>query len=218
MTPLRHLLAFLLLATAASGNLYVPKAKLAGETVYVRLAKEAAIVSAVFEFEDWFTRDAKIVYFPIYANETDDPIQVLARAEFALDVGGTKLGVATPCEAPERFKKMPANPRVCWYSVNLDHVIEPETVDFDGRVAVRLTYTQPLIRGRFYYLPAIIGHGELDQKTRPWRYQMLARSSARVVQVLSKGTDYEQFGDSISACEERRLSSCAVLRTPERRR
>jgi hypothetical protein len=198
MPLLRYFLPVLAMASVASGNLYVPNAKLAGETVYARLTNESARVTAVFEFEEWMTRDAKILYFPIYANDADTPVQALAHSDFELEVGDRKLGVAEPCEAPERFKNISRSPRIYWYSVNLEHVVDFESVDFNSRISIKMTYTQPLIHGKFYYLPVIIAHADLNDKSRPWKYQMFARSNMRVVQVLSKGTDFEQFGDAVS--------------------
>ena len=190
---------FLGLAISTSANVYIPKAKLAGETVFVHITKEAAVVTAVFEFDDWITLDAKVVYFPIFTNASDDPIQILAHADFALEVDGKKLGVAAPCETPTRFGKLPKNPRISWYAANLDELIDnaKAEVDFNRRIIVRLSYTQPLIHGRFYYLPVVIGSADPDKEKRSWNYQMLAHSNLKILQVLSKQVDYEQLGNGV---------------------
>jgi hypothetical protein len=172
----------------------VPSAKLAGETVYVHLLKDEARVTAVFEFEEWITRDAKLVYFPLFASDPADPVKVLARTGFELEISGKKLGIALPCEAPKRFQKMAGSLRVCWFVANLDDLVEDADVDLSRRMTIRVSYSQPLIGGCFYYLPVIMG---LEKQKRSWRYQMLARSGLRVTEVVSKGTDYEQIADSV---------------------
>lgn len=185
--------ALILFAASARGNLYIPNAKLAGETVHVRLMKNAAVVTAVFEFEEFLTRDAKIVYFPIFSENAHNPVEVLANSEFELAVGDKKQAIATPCPPPEGLGNIPNRPRVFWFSANIDDLTD-DTVIFP--LVIKVTYTQPRIQGRFHYLPIIPGAAGESTK-RSWNYQMLAYSGSRVTQVTSKPSDYEQLADSV---------------------
>jgi hypothetical protein len=193
------ILAFALIqlsaTTLACANVYVPKAKLAGETVYARLSKESASVTAVFEFEEWFTQDAKIVYFPVFATEAVDPITVLSRAEIEFEVGDKKVGVASPCEAPKGLKQALAGAHIYWFSANLNDLVDGAELESSGRTIVRFSYSQPLISGRFYYLPIIAGSSD---GAASWKYQMLVRSESKPVRVTSKGTEFYQLADVVS--------------------
>lgn len=198
------LLTLLLLSatTVATANPYVvyaPKARLAGETVYARISKEAASVTAVLEFEEWSTDDSKIVYFPIFAAEASDPITVLSKADLEFEVDGRKVGVAAPCEAPQGLAHAHASCRIYWFSANLDELVdEGESVEIlnrGNRVVVRFTYSQPLIEGGFYYLPIIPGQ---SGESSSWNYQMFVRSDSKPLRVASKGTEFFVLEDVIS--------------------
>ncbi|HWA26889.1 MAG TPA: hypothetical protein VG734_14615 [Lacunisphaera sp.] len=167
----------------AWGNVYVPKAKLAGESVYARLSRESGRVTGVFEFEDWVTRDEKIVYFPVFGSSTDEPLAVLTQAEVEFEVHGKSVGIAKPCEAPAGMTQSVAGVRIFWFAANLDELVSGEELNSGDRIIVRFSYTQPLIHGRLYYLPIIPGQ-VADEPL--WRYQMFVRSEFRAVQVTSK--------------------------------
>jgi hypothetical protein len=196
MNVYQFLALILLVATSARANLYVPKAKLAGETVYVRLTKDDAVVNAAFEFEQWDTIDDKIIYFPIFASETENPIGVLSRAGFELEIAGKKIGIATPSTAPRKFDRPVKGVKVCWFAANLDDLVDESNVDIDHRIVIKVRYAQPLIAGVFYYLPIITGSSEPDQEKRSWKYQMHARSAARLIRVHSKDSDSELLGET----------------------
>jgi hypothetical protein len=187
----------LLFGTSAQANVYVPRAKLAGETVKVRLSGDSAIVTAVFEFEERITRDAKVVYFPIFATDTNDPLQVRARAKFEIEIGGRKTGIAMPCKSPREFGKPPSGVRACWFVANLDDLIDDSEKPSEGRIALKATYVQPLLRGTFYYLPVMSGHVVPGGEERSWQYQMHARSPSHLIRVQSKGIDSEEMDDGI---------------------
>ncbi len=179
--------------------MYMCQMQLAGETVYAQITGDQASVTAVFEFDRWWTRDAKIVYFPIFANDFSDPIQVLSQARLEFEVGGKKLGLATPCEAPSRFNKISGGAKVFWFSADLDKLVDDSDINTDGRIVIRVSYAQSIIRNRFYYLPIIVGPTDEKTPRRMWNYQMIVRSTLRVPRVLSKETDYEQMGDCVIA-------------------
>lgn len=193
MKPLALLIGLSVMATSAVANVYVPNAKLAGESVLVRVGKEEASVTAVFEFEDWITRDTKWVYFPIFASDSSDPVKVLARARLELEIEGKKLDVALPCEAPERFRKRTSDPRACWFRTKIDDLFGDEVMEIHPRMTIRVSYTQPLIGGRFHYLPVIVGDDRKQE--RSWRFQMFVRADSHVLEVMSKDTDYEKIAD-----------------------
>jgi len=191
------LFGVLLVSASARGNVYWPKAKLAGEIVQVHMLNDVARVTAIFEFEEQVTADAKIIYFPIFALDNDGPVQVLTNAEFELDANDKTQGIATPCPTPERFRKIKFTPRVCWFAADIDELTAQPGIHAVERVVIRASYTQPLIHGRFYYLPVIVGAVDHNKDRRQWNYQMYVYSGSRVTQVLSEGTDYEQLGDSV---------------------
>lgn len=186
-----------LLASSGKANVFIPRAKLAGETVQVRLSEGTAAVTAIFDFEELWTRDEKVIYFPIFSADSDDPIRVLAETKFELEIDRKNAGVALPCEAPRAFAKAPSGTRVCWFVVNLDKVVTDAEFYSDRPLIVKFTYFQPLVHKKFYYLPVITGYDDLGRKKRTWQFQMHARSPNRMVRVLSTGTDYEQLDDGL---------------------
>jgi hypothetical protein len=195
MKTLAILLGLVVGTFSLKANAYVPNAKLAGESVSVRVLKDEARVTAVFEFEDLITRDAKKVYFPIFAADGADPGKILARAGFELEIRGKKLGTAFPCEAPEKFRKKTSDPRVYWFVADIDDLVEAAEIELHPRMIIRVSYSQPLIDGRFHYLPVIVGQD--DRENRSWRYQMVVRSNLHIMEVVSKGTDYEQIAEGV---------------------
>ena len=180
----------------AKANLYLPHAKLAGESVHVRLLKETAEVTAVFEFDEWITRDAKVLYFPIFSADAIDPLKLLARTGLTLEIQGRKIGIPAPCAPPDKFKKLSGSPRVCWFAANLEELAEQWNEEAYARIFVKVIYAQPLIQGSFYYLPVIVGSSDKSE-SRSWRYQMLVHSETRIARVTSKTTDYEQLADAV---------------------
>jgi len=195
MKPFALFVGLSVMVLSAMANVYVPNAKLAGESVVVRMAKDEGVVTAVFEFEEWIARDTKWVYFPIFTSDSSDPVKVLARAGLELEIGGKKLEVPLPCEAPERFRKKTGDPQVCWFRANIDDSLGEEVVEIHSRMTIRVSYSQPLIGDRFYYLPVIIGQN--DKEKRSWRYQMHVRAGPRILKVVSNDTDYEQITEGV---------------------
>jgi hypothetical protein len=194
------LIALMYSAISLYGNIYIPKAKLAGETVHARVSKDTAHVTAVFEFSDLYTRDALALYFPIFSDTQVDPIQVLAGSRFELEINGKKAAIPTPCDAPPSLKTPESSvttPRAYWFYVNIGDLLGDTIVDLNCRVVIRATYSQPLIGGVFYYLPIIPGISEAEEKKRSWSYQLFVRSGLRVMQVRTKGADYEQLEDCV---------------------
>jgi hypothetical protein len=193
-----HVFAFFLLAAPAVwANVYLPNAKLVGETVQVRLLADSAVVTAAFEFDDWITSDAKRLYIPLFAREGDDPIDVLSRARLDLVIRGKEAGLATPCKAPRAVGEHPTGVKVFWFVLNLDE-FEKELVFLnDAPLVVRVTYHQPLLGGRFYYLPVIPGFESKEKERRSWSYQLFARCSAHVIRVFSPEPDYERYEDGV---------------------
>jgi hypothetical protein len=189
-------LALLLCVTSslARGNFVIPKAKLAGESVYVTIASSSARVAGIFEFESWMTHDEKVVYFPIFGLPTAEPLSVLSQSEFEFEIHGKTVGVAKPCDAPPGMKQSVAGLRIFWFAANLDQLVEYDEPNSEERMIVRFSYTQPLLHDCFYYLPIIPGYVEDEQA---WRYQMLVRSARRTVQVTSKQNDAFPVADAV---------------------
>jgi len=179
------------------GDGAMPKAKLAGESVYVRIGNQAVAVAAALEFEDWATEEEQLVYFPIFAPASADPLQVLDEARLEFDLNGKPGGVATPCAAPMKLTSALPGIRIFWYSASLADMVVGEAEDTgDTRFIVRLSYTQPLLGRRFYYLPVIMGQVSAGQEG--WKYQMIVRSVAKPVRVISKGTEYRVLLDAVA--------------------
>jgi len=182
----------------ARANVYIPNAKLAGETVSVRLLGNSAVVTATFQFQDWMTKDQKIIYFPIFASDAD-PLRVLATAKFELEITGKKIGTALPCEPPSRkFQHLPKGIRVFWYGTKFDELVDEGDMNSSNYpLVVKATYVQPLIAGKFYYLPVITGMTN-DAEKRSWNYQMHARSAVKMIRVESSDSDYSVLGDAVT--------------------
>ncbi len=190
-------LVLTLLAPCVRGNVYIPDARLSGETVHVRMGKDSAAITALFAFEHDLTRNDRTFYFPIFSDDNSTSAQVLAIAGLELEVDGKKQSMATPCDTPNGLKGLPSTPRIYWFSANLDDLIEDSgTEAIDKPITIRVSYSQARIHGSVHYLPIIIG-GTGSLAHRSWNYQLHAHSGARVTRVISKGTDYEQIADSV---------------------
>ncbi len=114
--------ALLFAVTAAHGNPVIMQATLIGETVSVRMAKDVARVTAVYQFGDGVASAAKRVYFPIFAAESADPIAVLRRSGLELEFNGEPAGEAVPCEPPHAIEGLPRDVRVCWFAADIDEL------------------------------------------------------------------------------------------------
>jgi hypothetical protein len=197
MKKIPSLIIALSLAASAMANIYVPKATLVGESVHVRLSNDVGRVTAVFQFEDWYTRDGNVAYFPVFGDVNATPVQILASSGLEFELDGKRLSIAEPCEAPARFRQLARDPRIHWFSADLDSVFSDDA-DCGTPLVIKMTYSQPLIGGRFYYLP-VIARGESPKKDgRDWCFQMIALSGVRPVRVLSKPTDFERMGDGVA--------------------
>jgi hypothetical protein len=195
MKALTIVASIVLSVSCASANVFVPKAKLAGETVSARLIADAAIVTAVFQFEEWETKDEKIAYFPIFSTETD-PIRVLAKSRFEFRIGD-KTGTALPCAAPRSAVQLPSGIRLFWYAIHFDDLIEVTDLNATPHpLAIRVSYLQPLIGGKFFYLPSIAGF-TVEKEQRSWPFQLHVRSAERSLRVVS-ASDYELLGDALT--------------------
>lgn len=183
---------------AADATPAAPKATLVGETVSVHLRKNTAVVTAVYEFRRGESPGGKrLVYFPMFSTEAADPMAVLQRSDLAFEVDGKAAGVAEPCAAPRQIVGLPAGVSVVWFAADLDALRDPSESDAESAsTTLRASYVQPLIRGRFYYLPLIAGYELLDQGTRAWPYQLHARGATRMPRV-APGLDYEPLGDIV---------------------
>jgi hypothetical protein len=193
-----RLVSLLFAVASASANPVISKAKavLVGETVHVKMLEDAAIVRGVFEFEDWLPGDGTTVYVPIFAEKASEAAQLLAQTGLELEVDGKRLGPASPCDVPAGVA-LPANiPRIFWFAADLDILIDDRESIASRRCVLKVSYSQPLIRGRFYYLPILAGESSEGNKRR-WNYQMIIQATTRIPQVLSKHSDFEQLGSNL---------------------
>lgn len=172
------------------------RATLVGETVSVRLLADRAAVTAVYHFSGSQSTVRKRVYFPLFAAKAADPIAVLSGSSLELQVDDKIVGIAEPCEAPFQFSDMPQDADVYWFVAELEPLIAEAGVASFGDFMLRATYVQPLVHGRFYYIPLIRGLEPTRGAARSWNYQMLARAQNRMPMVSSK-SDYEPLEDAV---------------------
>jgi len=172
----------------AFGNVYWPKARLAGEVVDAHLMKDFAVVKATFEFDDLdgVRSDKDAIYIPIFVDQKQDPVGVLLESELELKVEGQSGFVAEPCQAPTKYASLNLRPPAAqWYEGNIGVLLAETKVQPTGRVVITMQYQQKLIGGFFYYLPAIsMSSGELS--TRSWRYQIHVHSDSRVPALMNR--------------------------------
>lgn len=183
------------LGPVARANFYVPRARLIGETVHVRLLKDVAEVTAVFEFEGWETSDDKILYLPLFAGPTVSPTRLLGDAGLQLTFNGQNAGQAAPCPAPERLRAAAPGRRVLWFAVHVDDLL-PDSAAEVPPVVIKASYLQPLIGGHFFYLPVIAGQSKTGDR-RAWSYQLHVHSPTHVTQLVSQGVDHEPLSDGL---------------------
>ena len=190
---------FLALSASLSANpmpMRSAPVRLTGETVEAHVLAGVAVVSGVYKFDEWYTRDRKVMYIPIFVGGDETPIVALARAKFEVEVGGEKFDSIAPCEAPAHFDVPKNCPKIEWFVVDIDDQVE--TLDPAAPSGlVRITYEQPLIDGVFYYIPVIVGQRSGSQNERAWNYQMHASAPSHALRVISEGTDYERLAGGI---------------------
>ena len=175
------IVALVIGAAELDANIRWPRATLVGETVDVNLVRDSASVNAIFEFEGGIENAENVVYFPLFAEAGGNPVHVLSVAHFELTIADKLVVGAVPSEAPAGFKEFTkTHPGIFWYATNLDDLAADLGMKNGCRYTVRFNYSQPLINGKFYYLPILIGS---DLSTRNWKYQMRVHSISRVPQV-----------------------------------
>lgn len=190
------LLVFFSAISFAPATIYVPTAKLTGESVYVRIRDDVGSVAAVFNFDHWETSSAKTIYFLIYARPGLDPAGLLAQS--SPEIVTDEIPASTlpmPCEPPARTPSDPPGAHAYWYCLNVEDLFgdKPAEVVRSG-IIVRLRYKQPLIKGRFYYLPIIPGQTPGDSS---WPCQMVIRADQRLVRVTSRDTEFYALDDVV---------------------
>lgn len=187
--------SIILFVSSVSANIYVPKAKLVGETVSAVLLANAAMINAVFQFEYWETEDEKIAYFPIFTTDTDS-VRVLAESRFEFRIGD-KTGTAVPCEAPRSVAHLPSGVRVFWYAIHFEDLVDDAELNATlYPLPIRVSYLQPLIGRQFFYLPSIAGFA-ISKEKRSWPFQLHVRSAEHSLRVVST-SDYESLGDALT--------------------
>jgi hypothetical protein len=199
MALMKRILLFstliLLFSSAARANpvaMSPIRAVLIGETVSVRILADRAAVTAVYQFSAGDSRVRKRVFFPLFAAKGQDPISVLAGSSLNEKIAG----IAEPCEPPVTFSDMPADADVYWFAADLDPLVAEAEPDGEGPFVLRATFVQPLVHGRFYYIPLIRGLQQVRDLARAWNYQLLARAQSRMPMVSSK-SDYEPLDDAV---------------------
>jgi hypothetical protein len=192
---MRTISLLILIASLSSANVYLPRAKLVGETVNVLVTQENAIVEGIFAFNDWGTRDEKMLYLPIYAPGGETAGRLLAVAQVEVEMDGKPVEGIEPCSPPSGFER-PRNSRpVQWFRWPIG-LGESEVVEVGTGPRVRVRYCQPLIGARFYYLPVIAGSSKSPE--RQWAYQMHVRGVGRVPRPCSKEIDCEVLGSVLT--------------------
>ncbi|PTX94197.1 hypothetical protein [Opitutus sp. ER46] len=172
-----------------------PRARLAGETVHVRLVGTTAYVQVALQFDAWLTSDPKYAYVCLFST-LPTAEEALSNAGFELRAGGRVVSTAERCAPPRRVANLPRNARAFWFRVNLDELAdETDRAASEGPFVVKFGYSVSLVDGRFHYVPVIAGFG--DAPGRRWEYQMHARSITRPVKVVSD-SDYEPLGDAVT--------------------
>ena len=171
------------------------RATLVGETVSVMLLKGSANVTAIYEFSPGANSRPKQIFFPVFADAPDDPAKVLLRSGLDFEVDGQSLGLAVPCAAPIEVLDLPPNVQIFWFTAEVETLVS--TSDAPGQFRLKAHYVQPLINGRFFYIPLISGYDTVHKNDRPWRYQLHAYTSSRMPQVTST-SDYEPMGNAVT--------------------
>jgi hypothetical protein len=190
-------------------DVILPEGFMTGETVDIDLGRDGAEVRAVFGYRRASKVSSDEVYFPLFGSSQEDPVRVLARSNAELYFNGEAAAPATPCPVPPGFNKLAfAGLTLFWFKVDIAELVAEYKRAKNAppdKLEIELHYFQPLIGGRFYFLPTMGPPDPRPWRAREWSFQMHVHSPLRIPRVLSKQTDHQRLGNQeiiyLKSCE-----------------
>lgn len=169
--------------------------RMVGETVTVRLLSDTGEVSGSYAFEPyWWGERPRTLYVPVFAADSDDPVKTFEQTKMEVYVNGYPSQLPMPCDPPKEFEPPAVAPKIVWFSTSLAFLIDGDIPPEHPTIQVR--YSQPLIEGKFYYLPIITGADPVARKADPL-FIMRIHSSKGLPLLLSESTEFERRDDHL---------------------
>lgn len=178
---------------SALANGYVPKLHMVGETVAVKILKDVAEVSCIFEYDDPSAKGADLVYFPIFSDGTETALECLAASAVSVQIGGEEVKEILPCDRPADISASAYQGRVYWYTAKLP---PDDNSSMDLPVKIVLSYKQRLISSQFLYWPIIFREERIGHSSK-YSYQMFVRKLLSAPLVVDRELDSVVLGDVV---------------------
>ncbi len=177
----------------ALGNESPPSSELRGETVYVLVGETESRVDAVYDIAD-FAKTAEHLLFPLFGQADANPKDVLAWARLRVSFNGKALTGISLAKPPGASPATPAELQVVWARINTGPASTSQPRASSG-LALRISYVQPHIDGRFYYLPQSLPIELSETRGTSWRYSLIARSPDLPLRFSVGESRWERLGD-----------------------
>jgi hypothetical protein len=172
-----------------------PGGDLRGETVYVMVGQTESRVEAVFDVSD-FSADADSVLLPIFAHTDEEPKAVIDRANIRASLNGRRLHDVTLADTPGGSPALPVELKLIWAKIYVGTAFHLRTRDSKS-LNLRVSYLQPHIDRKFYYLPQSIPVLADAHLGHHWRYPLIARAQDRRLVFEAGSCTSEQLGDAL---------------------
>ncbi|MBI5768263.1 MAG: hypothetical protein HZA93_10745 [Verrucomicrobia bacterium] len=160
-----------------------PASPLDGAIVYARIEDSGSQIEAIFDVAG--TTDARSLLFPVFGPRSASGASVLSGSRFYAHLDGQPIAEIEVAPAPANAPAAPSGMKIFWFKFAAEARVET-----GERVTLKLSYWQPHLGGRLYYLPM----GLPPTDARDWRYVMVVRSLNSIVSPDIK-QDTERIGD-----------------------
>ncbi|MDX2186237.1 MAG: hypothetical protein SFV32_04845 [Opitutaceae bacterium] len=170
-------------------------ALLKGQTVYVAISPQQAVVTAECEVLVDAADDQReaAFYLPVYASSESTSSQVLRDSNIVVQAGSGREYKLVGTTPPEHLEPIETTAPVHWFVLLMDDV-EPGVPGQSFKL--HISYRQRLVNGQFLYLPLTHHRGSHSLEGRSWSHQLLARRGDKVVR-LGNEVEGATLGDTL---------------------
>jgi hypothetical protein len=165
-------------------------ASVAGESVYVRLSDLAGEVDGTLELSS----TSKEVLVPVFAEAKTRAATVVKETRLRVLLDDIEFSEITPAAAPFAVPGLPPDVKVVWLAATVAPADAARLAEATG-TTLRVSYRQPLLHDRFFYLPVIAPGHERASAKRNWPFQMFVRSTDRLLAPPEPPADSQHLGD-----------------------
>lgn len=179
---------------AERAPIVAPARRLGGEFAYARVINESVDFEVVRELPPG-SGGLDQLRVPLFVRSDVEAEKCLKESALSLEWGNQTIREFEEVSAPVH-KPTPDGMMVYWFTPR--SVIAARYADTPNENRrVRLSYRQPLFRGRVVYASSWPSH-EFSKDGRPWHRELLVRSlRANMLGRVSPGVDHERLADSV---------------------